>query len=290
MNRRLCTLLAGLLLLAGTVLADEPLSHAARPLKLVLGVNDVFCKDTACECVHGVASREYGDFLSRLKARYGIELELVFFMDSYDLERAMRAERFDGAISKPWLLLRHQDGRGRHLRRIADVQDTSGNASLWGTMIVLRDSPIRSLSEAAGKRLALGEADSYEKHHAVFALLKRDAVDFPADRRVERASCLECLDLLLRDDVDVAVISNYALTVDCAVEVAKPDQFRIIAETAKIPLTSLMIDVRRVSAEDTARLQRALLELSRNALPESMHGGGFIAAQPWQPPELAALP
>ena len=202
----------------------------------------------------------------------------------------MRADRFDGAIGKPWPLLRDQAGRGRHLRRLADVQDTSGNASLWGTMIVLRDSPIRRLRDAAGQRLALGQADAYEKHQAVFALLQREGVDFPAARRVEKASCLECLDLLLRGDVDVAVISNYALTADCAVDVVKPDQFRTIATTAKIPLTSLMIDVRRVSADDAARLQRALLELSRTALPESMHGGGFIAAQPWQPPELAALP
>jgi ABC-type phosphate/phosphonate transport system substrate-binding protein len=286
MPRRLQALLAGLLGLAGAALAGEPSAPAGQPLKLTLGVNDVFCQDTACECVHQTASRQYGDFLARLRERHGIELELVYFAEPYDLENAMQADRFDGAISKPWLLLRHQDGRGRHLRRIADVQDTSGNALLWGTVIVLRDSPIRSLRDAAGQRLALGDADGYEKHHAVFALLKREGVDFPAGRRVEKASCLECLDLLLKGDVDVAVISSYALVADCAADVARPNQFRTIAETVRIPLTSLMLDRRRVSAEDAARLQRALLELSRTALPASMHGGGFIAPQPWQPPEL----
>jgi len=278
--------LAGLLISVGATLPAQPAAPIGQPLRLVLGVNDVFCKDTACECVHHTASRQYGDFLARLQERYGIALELVYFAEPYDLEKAVLAGRFDGAICKPWLLLRHQEGRGRDLRRIADLKDTLGNAMLWGTMLVLRDSPIRDLREAASGRLALGEADSYEKNQAVFALLRREGVDFPAERRLERASCLECLDLLLKGEVGAAVISNYALVADCAVDVAKPSQFRTIAETAKIPLTSVMIDSRRVPEGDMARLQRALLELSRTSLPASMHGGGFIEPQPWQPPEL----
>jgi ABC-type phosphate/phosphonate transport system substrate-binding protein len=290
MKQRYFSCLVSLLLLAGIALASEPTAPAARPLKLVLGVNDVFCKDTACKCAHDIASREYGDFLARLKERSGIELELVYFMEPYELEKAMQAEQFDGAIAKPWPLLRDQTKRGRYLQRIADVQDTSGNASLWGTVIVLSDSPIRSLRDISGKRLALGQADGYEKHQAVYHLLKGAGVDFSTIRSIEKASCLECLDLLLKGDVEVAVISNYALTADCGVDVAKPEQFRVIATTAKIPLTSLMIDTRRISTDDAVRLKRALLELSRDALPESMHGGGFIAAQPWQPPELPASP
>lgn len=268
-------------LLCAPLFAAEPQSKPA-PLKLSIAVNDVFCKQTACACAHAVANREYADFIAALRERYGIELELTYFIEPYQLVAAMLEDRFDGAIAKPWILLRHHDKRGAHLQRVADLRDTSGNPWLWGQAIVLKDSPLRTLEDAQGKRLVMGEDDGYEKHQGVKLLIGQRKLNWPAETILTRASCLEGLDLLLKREVEVAVISNYALAADCGVDVASPDQFRVIAETERIPLTSLMLDTRKVDPAARERLKNAVIELSRTALPASMRGG-FIEAAPWTP-------
>lgn len=274
---RLLLSLVALGLLFSSAARAEP-----RPLRLRIAVNDVFCKRTACSCAHAVANREYDDFLVALKKRSGIELDLVYFSEPYELVAAVSQGRFDGAIAKPWLLLRLEGQGGSRFLRLADLQDTGGNPWLWGQVLVLKDSPVRTLEEAQGLALAIGQDDGYEKHQAVKALLRERAPAWPASKIITRASCLENLDLLLRKQVDVAVISNYALSADCGVDVASSDQFRVIAETEKIPLTSFMVDRGKVDEPDCVRLKEALLELYGERLPASMKGG-FVEAAPWTP-------
>ncbi|MCC6352490.1 MAG: PhnD/SsuA/transferrin family substrate-binding protein [Verrucomicrobiae bacterium] len=264
--------------------AGEEPAPAGGPLRLVVGVNDVYCKDTSCKCVEHVAIRQYGDFCRALKERHRIELEPVYFMEPYELERAFRDGKFDGMLCKPWLVFRHAGGRSEGMARVADLRDPDGGTGLWGIVIVPRDSPIRRLADLSGRRIACGQPDAYEKHQAAFELFRRENIQIPASGRVEKASCLECLDLLMGGDVDAAVISNYALTADCAVDVASPDAFRIIGNTDKIPLTSLMVDLKRVSPDDARRLQGALLDLSGDGLPPTMGGGGFVAPASWKVP------
>ena len=262
---------------------------STRPLKLVLAVNEVYCRKTACSCVRA-AERQYEDFAKALRKRYGIILQLEYYTEPYDLVQDFKRGRFDGAICKPWGLLDATRNTKRNVVRVADLQDPHKNSGLWGVMLVLKDSRLQTWRDLEGCRMALGDADGYEKHHAVLRWMDSHHVSIPATKRTEKAGCLECLDLLMKGEVDVAVISNYALTADCGVDVAKPEDFRILAETERIPLTSLMLDLNRVSPNDAMRLRQALLEISANALPESMAGGGFVAPAPWAPPELASLP
>ena len=97
------------------------------------------------------------------------------------------------------------------------------------------------------------------------------------------SSCGENLCALMDGKVDVAVVSSYALTASCAVDFAKPEQFRTLAETTKMPLTSLLVDLKRVSLTDAARLQRALLDLSGDKVPEDLLGRGFVQPVSWKP-------
>ncbi len=273
--------LAGLVLVAAAVLAG--VAHSAiyrpKPLKISVGVNDVYCKQTACSCVHDIANREYADFAELLKKRAGIELDLHYFIEPYDLQKAFAAGELDAFLCKPWPLVRQKDGRGKQLERIADLQDPDRNPYLWGIVIVPKDSPVQSLSDLKGLRIATGREDAFEKHQGVQALLAEVGVA-PA-QVVEKASCIECLDLLLSGKVDAAAVSNYALSADCGVDIADPDDFRIVAETRKIPLTSFMVDTSRVSAGDASRLKEALISLSASDLPASMREGGFVDAMPW---------
>lgn len=264
--------------------AGEQPKIGQAPLKLVVGVNDIYCKDSSCKCIEHIATRQYAEFCRALKERYNIDLQFVYMIEPYDLDKAFVAGKYDAVLAKPWLLFHRPEGRSTQMVRIADLQDFEHNTSLWGVVIVPQNSPIKKMADISGRRVAYGQTDAYEKHQGALALFARERIKVPADKLVERASCLECLDLLLKGQADVAVISNYALTADCAVDVTTPDAWRVIGQTEKIPLTSFMIDLKRVSRDDAWRLQRALVELSAKSLPKSMYGGGFVEPVSWKIP------
>jgi ABC-type phosphate/phosphonate transport system substrate-binding protein len=104
------------------------------------------------------------------------------------------------------------------------------------------------------------------------------------------ASCIENIGVLLDGKADAAVVSDYALSADCAVDFANADDFRILARTENIPLTSLMLDMNRIDAADADRLQIALLQLSGKNAPESLLSSGFVEPSQWNPPELEEQP
>jgi hypothetical protein len=84
------------------------------------------------------------------------------------------------------------------------------------------------------------------------------------------------------------VISSYAFTASCAVDFAKPENFRTIAETDKLPLTSVLLDLHKVSAATATRVQQALLALSGEHTPKDLTGKGFVAPVSWQPVPVPA--
>jgi len=256
----------------------------AAPLTLTLAVNDIYCMDTACSCVHEIAARTYPQTLEKLKADYGIELELVYFSETYQLEDAIASGEYDGALCKPWYALRHEKEASADFRRIADVLDPNNNRWLSGIFVVPVDSPIQTLEELTGKHLYTGEADAYEKHQAARHLMKQKGIR-PA-KIDTNASCSENIGVLLDEKADAAVLSDYSLVADCASDFAQPEDLRILAYTDPIPLTSLLLDMNKVSEADAQQLKEALLALSGKNAPETLLGNGFIEPAPWNPPEL----
>ena len=150
--------------------------------------------------------------------------------------------------------------------------------------IVKKDSPIAKLEDLTGKRLAIGEKDVYEKHYAALELLRSRGVK---PRILERASCLESIGLLLDGKIAAAAISDYALYASCAVDIAKDNDFKILAKTKQIPLTSIMLDLSKVSKEDATRFQRALLSAASPLTAFSSFHGRILAPAPWKPSEEA---
>ena len=275
--------ITGLALLCGC--ASNTPEMAAPVLKVA--VNDIYCTDTACSCVHEVAARTYPETLEKLKTEYGIELELVYFAETYQLEDAIAAGEYDGALCKPWYALRHQKAAGANFLRIVDVLDPRNNRWLTGIVIVPVDSPIQTLEELEGKHLYIGQVDAYEKHYAAKRLLEQKGIQ-PA-RIDTNASCGENIGVLLDGEADAAVVSDYALSADCAADFARPEDFRIVAQTEQIPLTSLLLDMNRVNEADAKRLKEALLALSGKNTPETLLGNGFVEPAPWNPPELEEM-
>jgi ABC-type phosphate/phosphonate transport system substrate-binding protein len=244
--------------------------------------------DTACSCVHEVAARTYPQTVEILRTEYRIVLHLVYFSETYQLEDAIASGEYDGALCKPWFALRHQQEAGANFRRIVDVLDPSNNRWLTGSVIVPVDSPIQTLEELTGKHVYLGQPDAYEKHQDALRLFKERGIQ-PA-KIDTKASCSENIGVLLDEEADAAVISDYSLSADCASDFARPEDFRILEHTERIPLTSLILDMNKVTPATADRLQKALLALSGKDASETLLGSGFVEPSPWNPPELESQP
>lgn len=257
-------------------------------LSLKIAVNDIYCTDTACFCVHDIAARRYEQTLDRIKTETGIDLQFTYFPEPYQLEEAILSGTYDGVLSKPWTALRLQKQAGASFQRIVDVLDPNNNRWLTGIVIVPTDSPIQSYQELTGKHIYLGEPDAYEKHFSAKRLFTQKGIN-PATIDTN-ASCSENIGVLLDGKADAAVVSDYALSADCAVDFANPDDFRTLARTERIPLTSLMLDMNKHSASDAQLLRQCLLELSGDQAPEALLSSGFVEPTPWNPSELEALP
>ncbi|MEN7973367.1 MAG: PhnD/SsuA/transferrin family substrate-binding protein [Verrucomicrobiota bacterium] len=259
-----------------------------KPLHLKLAVNDIYCTDTACSCVHDVATRTYPQTVDKLERKYGIKLQFVYFPESYQLENAILSGEYDGAICKPWTSLMLQKMAGASFQRIVDVLDPNNNRWLSGIFVVPVDSPIQTLEELEGKHLYIGQSDAYEKHQAAKRLLAQRGIK-PA-RIDNNASCSENVGVLLDNEADAVVLSDYTLSADCASDFASPEDFRILAHTEKIPLTSVVLDMKKVSPEDARRVQKALLSVSGIGAAKTLQSKGFVKPSPWNPPELREAP
>lgn len=253
-------------------------------LTVKLAVNDLYCMDTACACVHYVAARTYPETLQQLKDEFGVDLQLTYYVEPYNLEYAIVAGEYDGAICKPWTALMLQEKAGTVFERVVDIPDPDNNQWLTGIVVVMADSEIQSLEELSGKSILFGQADAYEKHQAAKRLFQQKGIE--PGKVDTMASCIENLGQLMDGKVDAVVVSDYALSADCAVDFANPEDFRIIGTTERIPLTSLLIDIDRMPKEDRARLQAALLAFSAAGAPDSMLSKGFAEPVKWNPPEL----
>lgn len=273
---------------ADTALPVTAPSAADKPLVLKIGVNDIYCTKTACECIGEIATRSYDGTLAALARDHNIRLEFTYFMEVMELEKELEAKRFDGALCKPWTALRLAEKSGAKFSRVADVRDPEDRAMLAGWIVVPVKSPLRKLADLAGCKVAFGREDSYEKHHAPLGMLA--AAKVKPSGGLYFSSCGENLDALMNGTVDAAVISDYALSASCAVDFAKPEDFRVIAKTAEMPLTSLLVDLNKVPAADAARLQRALLAVSGAKVADDLTGKGFVKPVSWRPVAAPAAP
>jgi ABC-type phosphate/phosphonate transport system substrate-binding protein len=269
-----------------TALAAEPAATSRqtaerKPLVLKIAVNDIYCRKTACDCIARIATRSFDSLLADLQARHQITLDLTYFMEVFDLQQAILAGQYDGVLCKPWTALQYSNKSAARFKRVADLLDPDNKASMTGVFLTLSGSPVRTLADIQGKRIALGQEDSYEKHQAPMQLLEANHLR-PA-QQMFLSSCSENLSALLDGKVDVAVVSSYALTASCAADFAKPEDFTTLAATAKMPLSSLLVDLNKVPAAEAARLQAALLEVSGAKAPPDLLGRGFVLPASWKP-------
>ena len=188
---------------------------------------------------------------------------------------------FDGAICKPWFAFQFQSEKGMKLKRVADILDPFENNLLAGAFIVRKESSIKKPKDINGKVVVIGQNNSYEKYHSVMHLLDKNNIQPKKIKNV--SACTEGINALLDNVADVAVISDYALIASCAADFAEEDAFRTVWQTEDMPLCSVILDLNKVNPKNAARLQSALLDISKKKIPESFFSQGFVKPMSWMP-------
>ncbi len=261
-------------------------SDVDKTLTLNLAINEAYCTKTACSCISNLATREYEELQEILKKKYNINLNLSYFIEEYELIDTLNSQQFDGVICKPWLAYMNTLENNIKFKRVADLLDINNNQWLTGIFIVKKDSPLKTVSEITGKILVAGQKDSYEKYHSPFLMMEKEKI-VPSNI-IQKASCLECINSLIDGEADAAIISDYSLTASCAVDVANPDDFRVIGKTEQIPLCSVILDISKIKEADALRFQKALLEISGEDVPVGLMSRGFVMPAKWIPvPNIA---
>lgn len=137
MNLRIATLLAsvaGLLVMAGVPV------YAAEPITYTFGVVPQF------NARH--TQRVWRPLLTELEQRTGFKFRLIGSSSIPDFESQFMAGDFDFVYMNPYHVLKASVSQG-YVPLVRDV-----GHSLFGVIVVRKDSPIREMKELAGKRVA----------------------------------------------------------------------------------------------------------------------------------------
>ncbi|MDD4888490.1 MAG: PhnD/SsuA/transferrin family substrate-binding protein [Phycisphaerae bacterium] len=207
----------------------------SRPI--VFGVNDPFCDKTGSPCVGKGHYRSYDGLVKGIGKATGRRIELRYFATEPLLIAAARAGELNGVICKAWPALLAARAARRKLERLADLSMpvTSGPDRLEGIIFVRADSPIKTLKGLAGKRLAIGDPDSYEKSFTIRRMLAASGVK---PEFVRKATCLSAALAVKEGETDAAVLSSYAYLYGTLEAVEMP-RVREIARTGPIPFITV---------------------------------------------------
>jgi ABC-type phosphate/phosphonate transport system substrate-binding protein len=266
---------------AFTATAGLEQSSSENTLTLNIALNETYCLKTACSCIADLAAREYDTLQKILLDKYNIDLKITYFVEEFHLKDTLKSKQYDGTICKPWLAIQLIPETGIPFKRVADLLDPDNNQWLKGIFIVKKESAVTKLEEINNLILVCGQPDSYEKYHSPLAILESNRI--VPSQFIYKSGCTECINALLDNQAEVAVISDYALTASCAVDIAPPEDFRTIHETEQMPLCSVILDMSKVSEADALRLQKALLEISGDNAPASLLSRGFVLPASWKP-------
>ncbi len=268
----------------GRVLAADPVRRRVQVFARVIkvGVSEPFCEETACGCVGAHGRRSYRG-LGEAARKAGVELSFSYFKLESGLAAAVAAGAVDGAIAKAWTVLRAARAAGRPFERICDLPLPDGSGKLAGVFIAPSGSPIRSLADLSGKRLAVGRSESYENSHAVDRTLRGLGIALGA--REEYPGCLQAALSVVEGKCDAAVVSSYCPRYGLYDMLGPKADLRSIGETAAIPFVTFALS-ERADRGLRSRLREALLEARGTRLCGDLLAGALLPPLEWKPEEL----
>jgi phosphate/phosphite/phosphonate ABC transporter binding protein len=184
-------------------------------------------------------ARDYEPLTKYLAERAGVRLELVLTRDYADLTTRLEAGEVDVAGLSPVLYLR---ARTRLGDRVAVVGHTVTRETLnyHGLFVTTKESGIRTLNEARGKRIAWVDRDSSSGYVFPRLLLKRlghDAESFFGEH-VFAGSHHRAVEMLIEGRVDVAAVWDALWK---STEIDRAQRLRVLGRSPSIPPDALVV-------------------------------------------------
>lgn len=247
-----------------------------------VGVNEPFCRDTACVCAGRDAPRGY-EWMADVAREAGLGLRLRYVPLEDDFAPALAAGELDGIIAKSWTALTAFRAARLACERLCDAPLPDGNPDLTGVFITTVDSPLTSMRDLDGRRLGTGSPASYENFHAVDRLLAALDVRPAARRQYDR--CVHAAVSVIEGDTDAAVISNYCVRFGLDDYVGRPGVFRTLGETRPIPYATFAVST-AVPDPIRATLGASLLDAAARGIASDLFPGGLRPPAAWAPEEL----
>jgi ABC-type phosphate/phosphonate transport system substrate-binding protein len=247
-----------------------------------VGVNEPFCRDTACVCAGRDAPRGY-EWMVDVARGAGLDVRLSYVLIEDEFAPALAAGDLDGVIAKSWTALTAFRAAGVACERLCDLPLPDGTADLTGVFITTADSPLRSMTDLDGRRLGTGGPDSYENFHAVDRLLGSLGVRPAARRQYDR--CVHAAVSVIDGETDAAVISSYCVRFGLDTYVGRPGVFRTLGETRPIPYATVAVST-AVPTPVRAALAASLLDAAARGIPRDLFPGGLRPPAAWAPEEL----
>lgn len=254
------------------------------PITLKIGVNDPLAKKSTCECAWDTASREYEPMIAKIEEETGIKLQFNYHETPESLAAEITAGKYDGAVCKTWSgMVWDRDGQ-RKLIRVADLTRKSGKSELFGSFIVLAKGPINKLEDINGKRVIMGNKDSYEKHFLAKETFSEKSLT-PSSIE-ETRNCITALFELHAGNADVAIVSDHSLITSCIGEKVPLKELKTLTKTNQsTPFVSFFIS-EKVPEKVRKNLQSILLDMTGSDLPKKLNCPGWVKPTAWEPEEL----
>ena len=250
---------------------------------VTVGVNEPFCKHTACVCAGKDTPRSYEWLADIVRDADGVDLRFSYFRLEDRLASALETGKVDGVIAKAWTALSGFRTAGIDCERVCDIPLPDGDPNLKGVFIAPADGSIRSIGELAGKRLGTGRPHSYENFYAVDRLLQE--LDVQPQSCQQYDCCVHAAVSVLEGDTDAAVVSSYCVRFGLDEILGRPGVFRPIGETAPIPFVTFALST-GLPGDLRARLKASVLRAAARGIAPDLFPGGLRPPVNWTPQEL----
>jgi len=274
----ICRVLALSALLGSGCARGLQLSSMPQVAPLQVLVLDPLSDQIACDCVAGYAHRDYGRLGEALSREVGCDVAVHYAEDLSAQQESLATGR--------WLIVgkdssqRHtSDQLGVELHALARLRGLDGTANLCGLFVAAVGSGIDSLDDAVGRSICLGPTDAVEKDRLAVEALAVLGVVLPSPIR-RATDCTAAALAVVDGDVDIAVVSSYALPLVEGCGAIQPGVLNVIGRTGTAPFITLFASP-SIGEVERIRIREGLLRLNRDApLMKAIEShGGFVAVR-----------
>lgn len=200
----------------------------------------------------------WNPIIKEIEKNTGVKLKLIGSPTIPDFEREFNAGRFDFAYMNPYHILLAEKNQG-YIPLIRDV-----GRKLHGILVVRRDSPIKSIKELDGKKLAFPSPNALGASLLIRSNLKNDFnIDFnPVYVKTHSSVYLNVL--VKQVDAGGGVQKTLNLQKDNI-----KGALRVLHKTPKVAPHPLVVHP-RVSAKIREEVKRTLLKLGENDIGRAL--------------------